>query len=148
LPTEAEWEYACRAGTTTPYHYGEALAVQQANYNAVDKEVTTPEGKTSKLVGPNPHTVKVGTYQPNAWGLYDMHGNVTEWVADWYDEHYYAKSPADDPKGPETAGTTRVTRGGSWFVGRASCRSAGRHGGGPAYRDYIVGFRVVCTTPR
>src|SRR5262249_4711820 len=94
LPTEAEWEYACRAGTTTPFHFGDSLSAKQANFNG-----NFPYGDAGK--GPYlRQTAKVGSYLPNAWGLYDMHGNVAEWCADWYDPAYYKHSPREDPRGP------------------------------------------------
>ena len=94
LPTEAEWEYACRAGTSTAFHYGDSLASDQANFNG-----TYPAGDSKR--GPYlRRTAKVGSYRPNAFGLYDMHGNVAEWCADWYDPQYYLDSPEEDPLGP------------------------------------------------
>src|SRR5262249_50320440 len=94
LPTEAEWEYACRAGSTTAFPSGEKLASSQANFNG-----NYPAGNADK--GPYlQKTAKVGSYPPNAWGLYDMHGNVMEWCSDWYDPDYYKNSPKQDPTGP------------------------------------------------
>ena len=86
-------------------------------------------------------THPVGEKKPNAWGLYDMHGNVWEWCQDWYDHGYYAKSPMDDPAGPAT-GSLRVFRGGCWNYGARYCRSADRNYGGPGYRFHYLGFRV------
>jgi formylglycine-generating enzyme required for sulfatase activity len=138
LPTEAEWEYACRAGTTTPFHYGEAFSSRLANFNG-----RYPYGGAIK--GPNlEQTSRVGSYQPNGWGLYDLHGNVWEWCQDYYGERYYAKSPREDPQGP-TTGVMRVVRGGSCCnIGRF-CRSAYRFGVSPGNRDLDVGLRVVMT---
>jgi formylglycine-generating enzyme required for sulfatase activity len=138
LPTEAEWEYACRAGTGAPFHYGEALSSRLANFNG-----RYPYGGAVR--GPNlEQTSRVGSYQPNAFGLYDMHGNVWEWCQDYYDQHYYRKSPREDPPGP-AAGAMRVVRGGSCCnIGRF-CRSAYRFGVGPGNRDLDVGLRVVMT---
>jgi formylglycine-generating enzyme required for sulfatase activity len=123
LPTEAEWEYACRAGTTTKYHTGDTLT---------DANV----GKTAKAA------VKVGSYKPNAWGLHDMHGNVQEWVQDWFEEYYYFESPTDDPPGPKR-GTLKTVRGGSWGMLAADCRSAARRGHDPNSPSDTIGFRVV-----
>lgn len=138
LPTEAEWEYACRAGTTTAFHFGNTLSIHQANFNALD----LTSGMRVTRFGPIAKTVKAGEYKPNAWGIYDMHGNVYELVSDWFDEQYYAKSPPDDPKGPPVPRSYHVMRGGSWWVGATCCRSASRR---PHLtpRDYIVGFRVA-----
>ena len=107
LPTEAEWEYACRAGTKTAFHYGDSLSSKQANFNG-----NFPYGGADK--GPYlGRTAKVGSYAANAFGLYDMHGNVWEWCQDWYDENYYKNSPKEDPPGP-AQGLHRVVRGGGW----------------------------------
>jgi len=134
LPTEAEWEYACRAGTTTPFHYGNDLDSSMANFNG-----NYPYGRGSK--GPyRVTTVPVGSFRPNAWGLCDMHGNVWEWCQDWYGE--YQADGATDPTGP-SSGSSRVLRGGSWDGDARVCRSASRGSGGPADRYDVVGFRVV-----
>src|SRR5262249_37514254 len=117
LPSEAEWEYACRAGTKTPFHYGDSLSSKQANFDG-----SKPYGAAVR--GPYlERTCAVGTFAPNAWGLYDMHGNVWEWCHDWYAEGYYKKSPPRDPQGP-SRGTLRVIRGGSWYYFARSCRAA------------------------
>jgi formylglycine-generating enzyme required for sulfatase activity len=128
LPTEAQWEYACRAGTKTRYCSGDAAAglADYAWFDANSGGTTHP----------------VGTRKPNAWGLHDMHGNVVEWCADLYGKHYYAESPRDDPTGP-TAVSGRVFRGGSWYGSPRDCRSADRDGGHPAGGGDTVGFRVV-----
>jgi formylglycine-generating enzyme required for sulfatase activity len=140
LPTEAEWEYACRAGTTAPYHFGATASSRQANFNG------TSYGGADR--GPNlGRTCKVGSYAPNAWGLFDMHGNVYEWVADHFDVEYYKKSPVKDPKGPER-GDQRVLRSGSWDITARDCRSAERSNLPPTARNYSVGFRVVCVPGR
>ena len=127
LPTEAQWEYACRAGSTTKYCFGgdEAQLGEYAWYNNNSESKTHP----------------VGEKKPNAWGLYDMHGNVREWCQDWYDGGYHAKSPTDDPTGPAT-GSLRVNRGGSWYYPAWRCRSAFRGYFGPGDRDSNLGFRV------
>src|SRR5205814_1699464 len=105
LPTEAEWEYACRAGTTSATHYGNSLSARQANFNGRD-----PYG----VAEPGPFLLRpteVGSYPPNAWGLFDLHGNVWEWCADWYGRDYYRQAPVEDPAGP-ASGSARVIRGG------------------------------------
>jgi formylglycine-generating enzyme required for sulfatase activity len=109
LPTEAEWEYVCRAGTTTAYSSGDTLTTKQARFDAND--------------GPVP----VGSFLPNPWGLLDMHGNVWEWTADWYDQTQ----------------TKRVIRGGSWYFGADSARCALRYTHAPYDRGFSLGFRVV-----
>ncbi|HEX3047374.1 MAG TPA: SUMF1/EgtB/PvdO family nonheme iron enzyme [Bacillota bacterium] len=139
LPTEAEWEYACRADTTTPFNTGENLTTDQANYDGNHPYQKYPKGK---LTG---KTTPVGSYPPNGWGLYDMHGNVYEWCQDWYDKEYYAKcnqQGIDNPQGPET-GSVRVFRGGCWSFCAEYCRSADRNYGSPAGRVNSVGFRLV-----
>jgi len=136
LPTEAEWEYACRAGTTTAFYFGDALSSRQANFDG-----NRPYGKAEK--GPYlQKTSPVGSYEPNAFGLYDMHGNVWEWCQDWFAEDYYQRSPKLDPPGPEQ-GQARVLRGGCWSGPGEICRSAGRDGGRPSDRYHRIGFRVV-----
>jgi formylglycine-generating enzyme required for sulfatase activity len=136
LPTEAEWEYACRAGTTTPFNTGENLTTDQANYNGNYPYKNFPKGKYRGKTTP------VGSFAPNAWGLYDMHGNVWEWCSDWYAADYYKNSPAQNPKGP-ASGTLRVLRGGSWCNGGQFCRSANRDYNAPDDRNYSRGFRLV-----
>jgi formylglycine-generating enzyme required for sulfatase activity len=149
LPTEAEWEYACRAGTTTAFHFGNALSAKQANFNG-----NYPSGGAEK--GPYlRRTEKVGSYPANAWGLHDMHGNVLEWCSDWYDPDYYKNSPKQDPKGPDkgvvfTGFRTDyfvVVRGGCWLDEGRGCRSAYRFRLMPTERYRWVGFRVVCDMP-
>jgi formylglycine-generating enzyme required for sulfatase activity len=136
LPTEAEWEYACRAGAGTPFHYGEALSAREACLDG-----RHPYGGGAR--GPSaPRTARVGSYPPNAFGLYDMHGNVWEWCADWYDADYYQRSPRQDPAGPP-ASEYRVLRGGSWRNQAATCRSAYRNALAPNQRQPFLGFRVA-----
>ena len=140
LPTEAQWEYACRAGTTTPFNTGENLTTEQANYNGNYPYRNNPKGKYLEKTTP------VGSYPPNAWGLYDMHGNVWEWCMDWYGEKYYEKcknkGSVENPAGQET-GSSRVLRGGSWYDNGRNCRSANRYNNIPDDRDNDIGFRVV-----
>ena len=130
LPTEAEWEYAARAGSETAYSFGD---------NSKSKPLTEYawyELNAEKQSHP------VGTLQPNAWGLYDMHGNISEWVQDLYGKNYYAISPKEDPMGPAT-GRKRVVRGGSWIHQAYSCRSAFRGYFSADYTDSDFGFRIV-----
>jgi formylglycine-generating enzyme required for sulfatase activity len=137
LPTEAEWEYACRAGkTSTPFGHGATFSADLGNFDAVHPYGDAPPGA---LVG---RTTPAGRYPANAWGLHDTHGNVWEWCADWYAEGYYAKSPARDPGGPPD-GRFRVLRGGSWRNQGAVCRAAYRNALAPHMRDSATGFRVV-----
>jgi formylglycine-generating enzyme required for sulfatase activity len=128
LPTEAEWEYACRAGTAGAYSFGDDAALLGRYawywYNSGGK------------------TQPVGQKRPNAWGLYDMHGNVSEWVQDWYEERYDSDSPGSDPEGP-SAGSSRVLRGGAWLDDADCCRSTSRCGGPPDSRFFSLGFRLA-----
>ena len=124
LPTEAQWEYACRAGTRTAYSFGNAITEKQANFKGTNDNIkkTTP----------------VGSYGPNAWGFHDMHGNVWEWCSDWYGG--YPKGAMTDPTGP-AVGSLRVIRGGSWFIDARYLRSAFRSWCGPVFRFNFLGFR-------
>ncbi len=133
LPTEAEWEFACRAGTTTPFHFGSQWNGREANCNG-----NHPYGTTTK--GPYlERTTTVGSYASNGFGLYDMHGNVWEWCSDWYGDY---ATTVDDPTGPVEA-MPRVLRGGCWDDGGQCCRSAYRDRYGPEFRSYGFGFRVA-----
>jgi len=140
MPTEAQWEYACRARTTTPFNTGENLTTEQANYHGNYPYRNNPKGKYLEKTTP------VGSYPPNAWGLYDMHGNVWEWCMDWYGEKYYdeckKKGIVENPAGPET-GSYRVLRGGSWNYNGQFCRSAYRNNCSPDDRHKFIGFRLV-----
>jgi formylglycine-generating enzyme required for sulfatase activity len=138
LPTEAEWEYACRAGTATPFCTGAALVGVQANFDA---NFPVGDGTRAKPAG---RTTPVGVYPANNFGLHDMHGNLWEWCADWYDGQYYRSSPRRDPPGPPT-GQFRVVRGGSWRNHASTCRAAYRNALVPNNRDPYTGFRVVIT---
>ena len=142
LPTEAQWEYACRAGTTTPFHFGETISTEQANYDGNDTYGNGRKGVDRK------ETTSVGSFPANRWGLHDMHGNLREWCADWYDEDYYGKSPRQNPTGP-SSGADRVLRGGSWGAHPCVCRSANRYGTYPtsALGSVGHGFRVCCVVP-
>jgi formylglycine-generating enzyme required for sulfatase activity len=158
LPTEAQWEYACRAGTATPFNIG--MANNGAESNCVDKEPSRPEGQDRALGSP----VAVGSYRPNAFGLYDMHGNVWEWCWDLYDGTFYKNSPESDPVGPSRTPTAsrkksnvknwpaskgltpdpeRVRRGGSWLSSAERCRSAFRRRTPPDHGSKELGFRVA-----
>ncbi len=144
LPTEAEWEYACRAGSQEAYTWGETIECSKAMYgnNRLKSGVCTEFNEARGLPVDGPAPVK--SYEPNRWGLYDMHGNVWEWCADWYGP--YPKHPVSDPKGPES-GEVRVRRGGSWFRFGWYCRSANRNWGRLDNRYQTLGFRVVREAP-
>src|SRR5262249_20672183 len=131
LPTEAEWEYASRGGAySRPFNIdgkaSDSLSSTAANFIG-DYPYGAAKGPYLK------RTQKVGSYKPNGYGLYDMHGNVYEWCSDWFGADYYAKSPKSDPKGPAD-GTSRVIRGGSWDAHGRFCRSAAREALPPGYR--------------
>ena len=124
LLSEAEWEYVCRAGSTTPYWWGETLTPEQANYGLVQR------------------TIPVQSYQPNPWGLYQVHGNVWEWVGDcWNDD--YSGAPADGSAWTTGDTSRRILRGGSWFNAPWHLRSAARYGNSPDFRLFNAGFRVA-----
>jgi hypothetical protein len=125
LPTEAEWEYACRAGTTTPFNTGNNITTNQANYDGNYPYNGNAKGMYRKEITP------VGGFGPNDWGLYDMHGNVWEWCWDW-----------------NSSGSQRIRRGGSWNSYGLSLRSSARYEGWPSSRDYNIGFRVVRSEPQ
>lgn len=127
LPTEAEWEYACRAGTSTAYFFGDDPS-KLRDYAWFDKNS-------------GGHPRPVGQKQPNAWGLYDMCGNLWEWCNDFYKVDYYNESPPTDPKGPE-AGQTKVVRGGAWRFTAEKCRSAYRYNENPGYADVCFGYDI------
>ena len=153
LPSEAEWEYACRAGTTTPFHFGETITTELANYRGTDNE----EYDWSGSYGDGPkgeyrkETTPVGYFEiTNAFGLSDMHGNVFEWCQDHYHDNYQ-EAPTDgsawideNPKEEQL----RILRGGSWDSIPWICRSAQRLDLRPDFRTYVIGFRVVCVAPR
>lgn len=134
LPTEAEWEYACRAGTNTPFNTGENITTDQANYYGSYPYKDVPRGQYRDS------TVPVGSVPPNTWGLHEMHGNVWEWCWDWYGE--YASGPQTQPNGP-TEGTYRVNRGGGWNDFGRHLRSAYRAAHTPSNRTFNIGFRVA-----
>jgi formylglycine-generating enzyme required for sulfatase activity len=153
LPTEAEWEYACRAGTTTPFHFGETITTDLANYRGTDWEISDEiypghYGRGDKGIF-REETTDVGSFPANAFGLRDMHGNVWEWCLDHWHDNY------EDPPTDGSAWLTedqearrRVLRGGTWVGDPWYCRSAYRLMYNPDGRLDIIGFRVVCVTPR
>ena len=132
LPTESQWEYACRAGTTTAYSWGNAIASSNANYNWDGAHNTGNDFKQTR---------DVGQYAANPWGFFDMHGNVWEWTADWYQAAYPTGNLVIDPTGP-ASGSFRVKRGGSWYDGGTNLRSAKRNLHTPSTRYNDLGFRV------
>ena len=134
LPSEAEWEYACRAGTTTPFSFGDELTPERVNYHGNVPYAGGAKGRYREK------TVAVASLPANAWGLYEMHGNVWEWCADWYGD--YANEPQVDPQGPPS-GDSRVVRGGSWFSDGGRVRSADRRRFEPGNRVRFVGFRLA-----
>jgi len=156
LPSEAEWEYACRAGTTTPFHFGETVTTDLANYRGTDNESIGWKGNYGQ--GPKglyrEATTDVGSLaNANAFGLYDMHGNVWEWCLDHWHDNYEGEPPTDGSPwvfpGEEKSGDRRrVLRGGSWDYGPRYCRSACRNGYIPDARFFNLGFRVVCAVAR
>lgn len=127
LPTEAEWEYACRAGSTSRYCFGDSES-QLRKYAWYEDN----SGNTTRAVGRK---------KPNAWGLYDMHGNVNEWCYDWFGGDYYSSSPSSDPTGP-SSGAYRVLRGGGWYSPAGRCRCAYRYQEVPHFQFQPFGFRV------
>ena len=149
LPSEAEWEYACRAGTNTPFHFGETIDASLANYCAQDREIekeSRPGTYDRGVLGEyREKTIEVGTFLPNAFGLYDMHGNVWEWCED--DLHSdYKGAPDDGSAWVESDRTSpgRLMRGGSWYSPAWVCRSASRYEITRMYSYNTVGFRVCC----
>jgi formylglycine-generating enzyme required for sulfatase activity len=145
LPSEAEWEYACRAGTTTPFHFGETITGKLANYRATTTYGEEPKGECRE------RTTPVGSFTANAFGLYDMHGNVWEWCDDhWHGD--YNDAPTDGSAWIESnsveEGARRLLRGGSWYSDPRNCRSAYRHNYYPDYRSFHYGFRLVVSGAR
>jgi formylglycine-generating enzyme required for sulfatase activity len=145
LPTEAEWEYACRAGTASRYWSGNDPDSLTEVANVLDArktgfahvhELTIPKGADSRF------TMPVGSFKPNAWELHDMHGNVWEWCSDWHGDDYYARSPAEDPRGPDQ-GKVRIRRGGAWNSFPIWVRASFRNWNTPSTRCLNLGFRVA-----
>ncbi|MGC1309901.1 MAG: SUMF1/EgtB/PvdO family nonheme iron enzyme [Phormidesmis sp.] len=141
LPSEAEWEYACRANTTTPFHFGETLTSELANYDANYTYGSGPKGKYRK------ETTNVGSFSANAFGLHDMHGNVYEWCLDHWHENY-AGAPVDGSAwlSADEGNESRLLRGGSWNIYPGNCRSANRSWDARDNRYFSFGFRVVCAS--
>ena len=142
LPSEAEWEYACRAGTITPFHFGATLTTQIANYRGDSTYGNGPKGEWRQ------QTTPVESFPPNAFGLQDMHGNVWEWCNDYWHNHYNG-APSDGSTwvgGGE--GNFRLMRGGSWFLGSVSCRSASRLRSKTDHRSHYFSFRLACSSFR
>jgi len=147
LPTEAEWEYACRAGTTTPFHFGATLNTDHANYNGADEKNGVYGAGTRGVY--RQQTTPVDEFEgANAFGLCDLHGNVWEWCQDhWHDN--YDDAPTDGSAWlTDNEEASRIIRGGSWFYDPRSCRAAFRYHDDPDNRDFISGFRVCCAAPR
>ncbi len=136
LPTEAEWEYACRANTDTPFYFGKFLSTDQANYNGNHPIPGSPKGINRN------QTIPVGSFPENPFGLYDMHGNVYEWCQDWYGD--YPTEPIIDPTGPET-GYSKISRGGGMSSYARRCRSANRTKHLPDYVNFYIGVRLAKT---
>jgi len=134
LPTEAEWEYACRAGTSTPFNRGSNLASYNANFDGKRPYDNSLEGTSSE------ETLPIGTFPPNNWNLYDMHGNVAEWCSDWFSD--YPLESQKNPTGPQS-GQGRIIRGGGWNSAESNCRSAYRTYCNPEEKKHDIGFRVV-----
>ena len=144
LPSEAQWEYACRAGTVTPFHFGETITPELANYRGTSIYNESPQGEYRE------QTTKVGSFPANVWGLHDMHGNVFEWCEDDWHENYEG-APNDGRAwlldAIENTYTPKILRGGSWNNNPRICRSAYPHLNNPGFVNYISGFRVVCLMP-
>ena len=156
LPTEAEWEYAARAGTRTAYAFGNEISQDQASFEkrySLPAEPTVSKRKSRRKaakpkarIWPNMHTHAAGSFQPNAFGLHDMHGNVWEWCEDVYDRDYYSRSPRENPQNAD-GGVSRVLRGGSWVTKSTTLRSANRSRAWPDLRTAFYGLRLVRSAP-
>ena len=138
LPTESEWEYACRAGSTTPFHFGGNITPDQVNYDGDDPLSGGREGQDRR------RTVSAGSLPANTWGLHEMHGNVYEWCWDWYGD--FPSGSVTDPIGL-SSGDHRVKRGGAWSVNAQYCRSANRNINDPDKRYNALGLRLARSMP-
>jgi formylglycine-generating enzyme required for sulfatase activity len=139
LPTEAEWEYACRAGTTGPFSTGENITTAQANYNGKFPYASAAPGDYKQKPAP------VGSFPLNPWGIADMHGNVWEWTADWYGPYRDSSVDGIDPHGP-ASGDKRVIRGGSWYFDANSARCGLRYTHAPKDKGFSLGFRLAANS--
>ncbi len=145
LPTEAQWEYACRAGTSSRYAFGENEESLKGSANVADASFLTKYADATWSVDWDdkfPFTAPVGSFKPNSFELYDMHGNVWEWCSDWYGRDYFQVSTVEDPTGPDS-GERRVLRGGAFTNRNKFVRSADRDSFRPKYRYNFTGFRIV-----
>lgn len=140
MPSEAEWEYACRAGTTTPVHFGARITTDQANFNGKSTYNGSPKGQYRGK------TMPVGSFPANAFGLHEMHGNVWEWCRDTRHPNYDG-APGDGSVWEGASGGSRVLRGGSWSGSPRGARAAGRFVFDPAFRFDYIGFRVCRGAP-
>ena len=141
LPSEAEWEYACRAGTTTPFHFGDIITTKVANFNGDYTYNSSPKGVNRR------ETTNVGIFPANYWGLHDLHGNVWEWCEDDWSSNY-ENAPTDGIVVKDQNSRTKLLRGSSWFDYPRNCRSACRDFNTRHYRSYNIGLRVCCELPR
>ena len=144
LPTEAEWEKACRAGSNTMFSFGNIELQMQfaSDHEKIKFSKYAWYGYNSKG-----KTRLVGQKKPNKWGIYDMHGNVAEWCSDWYSSDYYEDSPYKNPTGPDYSRSQKIVRGGSWGDYAYDCRSANRMAYSPYFRNDCLGFRCVVSAP-
>ena len=139
LPSEAEWEYSCRAGTTALFHFGETITSALANYDASNVYRSEPKGEHRQ------QTTSVGMFPPNVFGLYAMHGNVLEWCEDHWHDSYQGAPNNGSAWLSENKDADRLLRGGSWYEDPWFCRSAARVSMDARFRNYLIGFRVVCS---
>jgi eukaryotic-like serine/threonine-protein kinase len=142
LPSEAEWEYACRAGTITPFAFGKTITPAVVNYDGNYPYIDAAKGEYRQKTTP------VGSYPPNLFGLYDLHGNVWEWCLDEWMNNYNLVPPDSGARGnisSRDGNKGRLLRGGSWYNIAQLCRTANRYCVAASYRNYNIGFRVVCS---